>query len=358
MRHRVAKVSKEELIKTNRNDSSLQLCGVGILLNMPATFVHLLLAEDLLRNFERLDAIPAFSNDIKRALGFRKPFCLLGTVSPDLPYLDRLNSDAEGWANVMHYGGTMDMVRKGLEVLRGVDRSTEGGMARWEKGVAWLFGYLLHIEADVAIHPIVTSIIGAPYDQDPNGHRHCELGQDAWIFFQQKGESLTRVEWLRHSGLMECRSEEDGYLLDPDILDLWLKMLGTPGDPVTAFVGTPEQRHPKNAPDPSDWYRRYGLLMDKFVTAGGRFPLLLRRVLTNTALVYPEPGEVERRYVRDIRAGTRAFSTYAEVFDYAVASILESWTEAAQALTAAAPTAFARANVNLDTGTIITSQVA
>lgn len=312
---------------------------------MPGTFVHLLLAERLLTDLERLDREPALTRGLKAALVRQAPFALLGAVSPDLPYLALLQSDAGGWANAMHYGGTWDFVRRGIAVLR-------AGAARgraeeaWERGLAWLLGYVSHVQADVMIHPVVNALVG-DYAEHALDHRRCELQQDAWAFYHYRRQSLTRVEWLSYSGLRECTAPGQRDL-HPAIVDLWRTMLGGPDDPAVAFPGN--ARHPQAEPDPAAWYAAYVRVIDDFAEEGGRFPLLVRHWLQRQALVYPEPADVESRFVTQLPLAAGARGSLAGLLADTEEEILAVWTEVAAALTGERPGAFTRANVNLDTG--------
>lgn len=63
---------------------------------------------DFLSSAGRIGQIASF------AMGEYQNFCELGAISPDLPYLDLLHANSKGWANVMHYWRTSDIIRSGV----------------------------------------------------------------------------------------------------------------------------------------------------------------------------------------------------------------------------------------------------
>lgn len=310
---------------------------------MPGTFVHLLLARGAANDLGRLDARAGVSRGVKRALALHGGYVLLGSVSPDLPYLDFGDGDAAGWANAMHYGGTLDYVRRGLAQLRR-EREASRGEAD-PRALAWLFGYVSHVVADTIVHPEVARLVG-DYADNAVEHRRCELHQDAWAFYRREGRSLTRVEWFEDSGVCHCSEDgtREGNLL-PAVAALWRTMLGGADDPAHAFPG--EAKHPERQPEPEAWYRDYVRAIDAFAEEGGRFPVLLRGWLERQGLVYPEPEAVEARFVRRVAGEPRSGDIEA-VWARAEEAIVEAWEDCARCLEAGE--AFAHANVNLDTG--------
>jgi len=114
-----------------------------------------------------------------------KEFCELGSVSPDLPYLDLLHANSKGWANVMHYWKTSDIVRSGVSYFN--DKNLADRNDDLLRGLAWLFGYAAHVATDLTVHAVLANS-GYPYATNPTGHRMCELNQDAYIFKKLKGE--------------------------------------------------------------------------------------------------------------------------------------------------------------------------
>ncbi len=53
-------------------------------------------------------------DDAKHALGNWKKFCIVGAVAPDYPYLDVTESDSCAWADVMHKGHAVELLRNGV----------------------------------------------------------------------------------------------------------------------------------------------------------------------------------------------------------------------------------------------------
>ena len=75
----------------------------------------------------------------------------------------------------MHYERTGDMVKAGIEFIRGLSGEEK------RKALAWLFGYTAHVITDATIHPVVELKVG-PYAENKTDHRICEMNQDAYIF--------------------------------------------------------------------------------------------------------------------------------------------------------------------------------
>jgi hypothetical protein len=115
---------------------------------MPAAYAHITLVN-ILRETDRLQAIPGFPREATTAVLDYFKFCELGAVSPDYPYLAIGDAKGARWADLMHYEQTVQKIREGALGLR-----AEQGEAR-RKGLAWLLGYASHVATDVAIHPVM-----------------------------------------------------------------------------------------------------------------------------------------------------------------------------------------------------------
>ena len=88
---------------------------------MAGTYAHIGLVYSICRDTNALDSIQSLTESMKRSLMLNLKFCELGAVSPDYPYLTLLDSDAEGWANVMHYWKTADFIRHASDLIRALD---------------------------------------------------------------------------------------------------------------------------------------------------------------------------------------------------------------------------------------------
>lgn len=86
---------------------------------MPGAYAHITLVN-LAREPARLEAGPGMPGPAGLALGRWLKCCELGVVSPDYPYLAVGATGAAGWADLMHYLHTGDMVKAGVETVKGL----------------------------------------------------------------------------------------------------------------------------------------------------------------------------------------------------------------------------------------------
>jgi hypothetical protein len=149
---------------------------------MPGPFTHLTIVDEAR---SREDAL---GTELWQFLNKYYRFLYIGAESPDLPYLCPGGKD---WADAMHYRKTNGLVISGFDALR----------YRWpvktpadEIKCTWLLGYVSHMVADAAIHPIVNAIVG-PYEEHKTEHRICELTMDSLIFREKKHYDITYAEY-------------------------------------------------------------------------------------------------------------------------------------------------------------------
>jgi hypothetical protein len=154
------------------------------------------------------------------AITKNKNFCELGSVSPDLPYLDFLSGNSKGWANVMHYWKTADIIRSGVSYFAG--KNLEDGDKL--RALAWFFGYAAHVATDLTVHPVLAAS-GYPYATNPKGHRLCELNQDAYIFRKLNSEDPDDVRYIENCGIGSCGGPNDPAKLYPAVRELWTQCL-------------------------------------------------------------------------------------------------------------------------------------
>ena len=82
---------------------------------MAGTFAHITLVDKLCQDNDVLNGITTLTPAMRQALKLYRPFCELGAISPDAPYLQLLSGDSARWANVMHYWKTADFVRHAID---------------------------------------------------------------------------------------------------------------------------------------------------------------------------------------------------------------------------------------------------
>jgi len=152
---------------------------------MAGPFTHMTIVEE---------AIKAFPVDksLGKILRENKNFLILGSVSPDIPYLSHLAGGGFTWADIMHYYRTDGIVKNALHSLSVA--KVKGKI--WKCQFVWLLGFVGHLVADATIHPIVESIVGPYTDDDTNSnHRECEMIQDVMLFKLVKNLELSAAEY-------------------------------------------------------------------------------------------------------------------------------------------------------------------
>ncbi len=115
---------------------------------MAGTYAHIILASSLCRERALLNQFPA---SIRAALKNYEPFCKLGSVGPDCPYVVG-STGATGYANVMHYVRTADFVRIAVPRIY----SMNFALSETRACLAWIFGYAAHLVMDLIFHPVVS----------------------------------------------------------------------------------------------------------------------------------------------------------------------------------------------------------
>lgn len=156
--------------------------------------------------------------DAKHALGNWKKYCIVGSVAPDYPYLDVLDSNSCAWADAMHKGHALELLRNGVVKIRDIaDENIR------QKCMAWLFGFAAHIATDGTIHPVVNIKVG-PYENNKTDHRRCEMSQDVYAHSRLNIGALQLNQQI--SANVEDTSEcNDQSRMDADIVQLWHEIL-------------------------------------------------------------------------------------------------------------------------------------
>lgn len=296
---------------------------------MPGAFAHITLVN-ILKETQRLEAIPSFPIQIIPWLLKSFKFCELGAVSPDYPYLAITDKNSLQWADNMHYTRSGEMIYAGIKHVKNMD---EGLPKR--KAIAWLLGYAAHMITDVTIHPIVELKVG-PYAKNKTAHRRCEMHQDSYIF-QRLNLSGIGISEHFESGIRTCGTEGT---MDPVISTLWSQMFNEV-HPV-AFI--------ENPPDISKWHSAFDFMVNKIGEEGYRLLPLARHVSVSRGLTYPNPDEVDAQYIVDLSTPEGPMH-YDDIFDRAVSNVGNAWAVIANAIVAD-DTAYKEAigNWNFDTG--------
>lgn len=279
---------------------------------MAGGFAHVAVVADLCA---RLDSLK-LADEHQFAIGMNRDFCTIGAVAPDYPYLTiALRGDAAAWADKMHYRQTGEMIRAGVRWLRARDDSNP---AANQAAIAWLFGYAAHVGTDLTIHPVVENRVG-PYAENKQGHRICEMNQDAWIWQRMDLGRQDQSEYF--DPVMRSTTAPDGGMAAP-IPDMWRAMLAAchPAD----FAATP--------PDIDAWHRGYRRIIDAVEEGPGLFAFT-RHLLADRGASYPRPDEIDMTYIEDLDTPFGK-KHYDEVFDHATAAVASMWEAMSEALEA------------------------
>ena len=271
---------------------------------MPGAYAHITLVN-IARETRRLDGVAGFPKDAILALQRHLPFCELGAVSPDYPYLAIANAQAKRWADAMHYSNTGARIRIGVaevQRLTGADRL---------KAFAWLAGYAAHMITDVTIHPVVELKVG-PYEQNQTAHRVCEMHQDAHVYRRLGLGPIGMAEHL-DSGIGKCNGPRGADQLDPLIASLWKAMLEQSEPPAPDSDG----------PDVDLWHCSFVNAVDKIEEGGRLFPLA-RHVAVNCGLTYPDEARIDQQYIAALNT-PEGEQTYDQIFDRAVKNVIAAW---------------------------------
>jgi hypothetical protein len=312
---------------------------------MAGAFAHMSVADSLCDEPEFLASAGRIGQVVRFAIEEYKNFCELGSVSPDLPYLDFLHANSKGWANVMHYWRTSDIIRSGIGHFAG--RSLEVQDDDVLRSLAWLFGYSAHVVTDLTVHAVL-AVSGYPYATNPTGHRLCELNQDAYIFKKLNGEEASDVRYIENCGIASCADPNHPGRLHPAVRELWLSCLsGISPAEVHIQNGEPG---PTSGPTPDVWFADYTQRLGEYVEQGGGFILFFREILEKEGVCLPESGEVDMKYIADLKTPTNQPTNYDAVFDMTLANVRSTWLQLCGALAARDQRVFALKNADLDTG--------
>jgi hypothetical protein len=312
---------------------------------MAGAFAHMMVADSLCEEPDFLDSAGRIGEIAGYAVGEFQNFCELGAVSPDLPYLDLLHANSKGWANVMHYWRTSDIIRSGVSYF--TSKNLEAHDDDLLRSLAWLFGYSAHVATDLTVHAVLMAS-GYPYATNHRGHRFCELNQDAYIFKKVKGADASDVHYIENCGIDSCADPGDPDKLLSAIREVWTSCLSciTPSE-VHNANGEPG---PTAAPTPDAWFADYTRRLGEFAEQGGGFVLFFREILVAERVSLPKSGQVDMKYITDLKTPTGQATNYDEVFKMTLTNVQTTWLELCAALAAKDQNRFALKNADLDTG--------
>lgn len=265
--------------------------------------------------------------DAKQALGRFKKFTIIGALAPDYPYLDVTDGQSAEWADHIHKGKALNLLREGVARIRG---ETDDGHR--QQCIAWLFGFSSHVVTDGTIHPVVNLKVG-PYEQNKMEHRVCEMNQDVHSHRQL---NLGALDFNRQisTNVNGASDPDNADHFDPAVGKLWHDML------VKVYPDSPP-------PKINDWHRGMRTMMKVAESGNHLFPFA-RHVASNLGLVYPQTPDPQ--YINNLATPTGGWLDYDAIFAKALLNVLEMWGWLALALQGKASTLDGLKSWSLDTG--------
>lgn len=296
---------------------------------MPGAYAHITAVGKAQENLRTLDWFPG---EVRKILRANLPFCMIGALGPDYPYLDKVHLDDKKWADAMHYERVRDRILEGIEALR------ELPILDRELALAWLLGFTAHVVADVTIHPVVELKVG-PYKGNESEHRICEINQDVHIFDTKAGVEFQSAEFLK-AVAEQASDPARPDQLHPVVRRFWETMFEKAD---TALLA-------RNSIHPDSWHAWFRNLVAG--VADEQLVAMARHVVPwLKSLTYPKPEHVEREFIDRLEVPGGSFMSYDEVFAKAVLNIQQAWAAVGKsALLGTNDAESFLKNWNLDTG--------
>jgi hypothetical protein len=240
-------------------------------------------------------------DDAKRALGNWKKYCIIGSVSPDYPYLDVLDGDSCAWADAIHKGHAVALLQNGVVKIRDIaDENVR------HKCMAWLFGFAAHIATDGTIHPVVNLKVG-PYEKNKTDHRRCEMSQDVYAHSRLNMGALEFNQQIS-TNVDDTSDINNQNKMDGDIVQLWQELL--------------TEVYSLGSPKINDWHVAMRRMM-KIGESGNVLFAFFRDFAAKQALVYPVSPE--QQYISGLITPGNGIIEYEELFQKAFNNIVELW---------------------------------
>lgn len=271
---------------------------------MPGAYAHIAAAK-YLSSSDHLDET-SLSNPFKYAVSVHSPYVILGSVSPDYPYLHLGSSSSAEWADLMHLENVGSFFHNAVSLIKQVPED-DGQQARC---IAWLLGYASHVGMDMTIHPIVERKVGV-YAENKMDHRICEMNQDVHIWQRMNLGTIGRGETI---DLLRLCSGNTSDTLNAAVNSYWNAIL--------------KQTHPAdweaNPPAIDTWHKMFSEIVDR-IEESYRVPKFARHVAANTGISYPLPEEVDKQYIQDLETPQGTTMNYDKIFDFALSNVARIW---------------------------------
>jgi hypothetical protein len=282
---------------------------------MPGSYAHITFAN-IASEKRRLKKIIGFPKEAIDAANLHSAFLELGSVSPDYPYLDITSTYSKEWADAMHYTHTCKVISDGAKLVRDQPKGIKK-----RKCLAWLMGYSSHVVADMCIHPVL-NLQGWSYDENPSGHRRCEMHQDVYIFRKHIGTGMPQTSDHLKSTILTCSAKDDPKNLDPDVEGVWETLLKT--NHTSLYLA--------NLPKPDKWHNKCNKILQKLLPTTSRFVGFARHVCDGLGFAYPTPDEIDMaKYIESLQVPSQkdreSFMSYDEIFNIVISKVQQIWLE-------------------------------
>lgn len=277
---------------------------------MPGAYTHISIARLLTSgNALKRKAMP----EARKALLLYPEFCHMGAISPDYPYLELLNSSAESWANAMHHKYVTSTEKNILHV--GVNHIKRLTGDKQSKCLAWFFGYVSHVTADVTCHPVTNLLVGDYEADNQVAHRESEMHQDVYIFKTRLDGDVSKSEHIKNV-IGSCADPNDSKKVDPDVENLWSSLLSKTFPKIRA----------KYAVNIDEWHNAVQFILDNIAEELSVVPSRhIRGSLTGGGIAYPRFDEIDTaRFVNRLKT-PKGIKTYDQVFDFAKRNVVKIW---------------------------------
>ena len=297
---------------------------------MPGGYTHVTLVQEAIEEAFRRTGM--LHDDARHALARWKKFCIVGSVSPDYPYLDMLDSHSAAWADAVHKGHALTFLRNGVAGIRGMTDNNKR-----QKCMAWLFGFASHVAADGTIHPVINLKVG-PYEQNKTAHRSCEMSQDVYV---QARLNLGKLDFNKQisTNVNDSSDENDPGRMDADISKLWQDLL------LGVYSGLNPQLQP---PKVDDWHKAMRQMMNVAEHGNILIPFA-RHVGAHLGLVYPDQPVPDHIQHLEVPPG-KVYQDFDAIFSKALNNILEIWGWLVLSLQSKASPLDTQSSWSLDTG--------
>ena len=308
---------------------------------MPGAYTHISIAR-LLTSGNALNRkkMP----EARNALLKFPEFCHMGAIGPDYPYLKLLDGSSEHWANAMHhkYGTSTEknIIHAGIDQIKNLTGDSQA------KCLAWFYGYVSHIIADVTCHP-VTNILVGDYEADNQiAHRESEMHQDVYIFKTRLDGDVSKSEHIKNV-IGSCTDPHDHKKVDSDIESFWSSLLSK----------TFPKIHSKHAVNINGWHNSVQFFLDNIAEEISFIPSRhVREYFAGSGIAYPRFEEIDRTRFIDKLKTPKGDKTYDQVFDLAKDNVLKIWKIISDGIYKGDESYLEKINIwNLDSGQEVTT---